>query len=76
MVDDDVVFVPLGATDPDYELAFVVQTGNRWGISVPKDRPDALAAIDGALARVIEDGRLRAVWEEWLPTLEYPFDEG
>ncbi|MFT3874567.1 MAG: ABC transporter substrate-binding protein [Nocardioides sp.] len=76
VVDDDVVFVPLGATHPDYELAFVVQTGNRWGISVSKDRPDLLAELDGALARVIADGRLRAVWKEWLPTLDYPFEEG
>jgi polar amino acid transport system substrate-binding protein len=72
VVDDDVVFVPLGATHPDFELAFVVQTANRWGISVAKDRPDLLAEIDGALGRVITDGRLQAVWEEWLPTLAYP----
>lgn len=76
VVDDDVVFVPLGATHPDYELAFVARTGNRWGISVPKDRPEVLAELDGALARVIADGRLRGAWETWLPTLDYPFDEG
>jgi polar amino acid transport system substrate-binding protein len=75
VVDDDVVFVPLGASHPDYELAFVVKTANRWGISVPQDRPDLLARIDGALGRVIADGRLRAAWQHWLPTLDYPFDE-
>ncbi|MFZ2501663.1 MAG: ABC transporter substrate-binding protein [Nocardioides sp.] len=73
VVDDDVVFVPLGATHPDYELAFVVQTGNRWGLSVPKGRPEVVAELDGALQRVTADGRLRAAWEQWLPTLEYPF---
>lgn len=76
VVDDDVVFVPLGATHPDFALAFVVKTGNRWGISVPKDRPDLLAELDQALGRVIADGRLRAAWEQWLPTLDYPFGEG
>lgn len=76
VVDDDVVFVPLGESDPDFELAFVVRTGNRWGISVPKDRPEVLAELDGALGRVIADGRLRGAWETWLPTLDYPFDEG
>jgi polar amino acid transport system substrate-binding protein len=75
VVDDDVVFVPLGATHPDYELAFTVQTGNKWGIAVSKERPDTLAEIDGALGRLIETGRLRDVWKEWLPTLDYPFDE-
>lgn len=75
VVDDDVVFVPLGATHPDYELAFTVQTANRWGIAVAKDRPDTLAEIDTALSRLIEDGRLRTAWEQWLPTLDYPFAE-
>ena len=73
VVDDDVVFVPLGATHPDYELAFTVQTANKWGIAVSKDRPDVLAEIDGALGRLIESGALREVWTRWLPTLEYPF---
>ncbi|KHL17067.1 polar amino acid transport system substrate-binding protein [Mumia flava] len=76
VVDDDVVFVPLGESDPRFELAFTVRTGNRWGIGVSKDRPDVLAELDGALARVIADGRHRAVWQEWLPTLEYPFESG
>jgi polar amino acid transport system substrate-binding protein len=73
VVDDDVVFVPLGESDPNYELAFTVETGNRWGIGVAKDRPGVLAEIDGALATVIADGRHRAAWDAWLPTLDYPF---
>lgn len=73
--DDDVVFVPLGNSDPDFELAFVVKTNNPWGIGVAKDRPETLAALDEALARVIADGRLRKVWEQWLPSLDYPFED-
>jgi polar amino acid transport system substrate-binding protein len=76
VVDDDVVFVPLGATHPDYELAFTVRTANKWGIAVAKDRPDTLAEIDGAVERLISTGRLRDAWKEWLPTLDYPFEEG
>ena len=73
VVDDDVVFVPLGESDPTFELAFTVETGNRWGIGVAKDRPEVLAEIDAALAALIDDGRLHAAWQEWLPTLDYPF---
>ncbi len=73
VVDDDVVFVPLGQTHPDFELAFTVKTANRWGLSVAQDRPDTLSDLDGALGRIIADGRHRAAWSEWLPTLEYPF---
>ncbi len=75
VVDDDVVFVPLGEHDPRFELAFTVRTGNRWGIGVAKDRPELLTELDGALSRVIADGRHRTVWEDWLPTLDYPFAE-
>lgn len=73
VVDDDVVFVPLGDTDPTFELGFVVKTHNPWGIGVAKDLPELRAEIDGALERIIADGRHRKAWEHWLPTLEYPF---
>jgi polar amino acid transport system substrate-binding protein len=71
--DDDVVFVPLGESDPTFELAFIVKTSNAWGIGVAKDQPEKLRLLDGALAAIIADGRLRGAWEQWLPTLEYPF---
>jgi polar amino acid transport system substrate-binding protein len=45
-----VVFVPL-ADDPDYDLAFTVATGNRWGLAVSKSRPSLRGALDEALAR-------------------------
>ncbi|QFS90467.1 ABC transporter glutamine-binding protein GlnH precursor [Mycobacterium sp. THAF192] len=73
--DDDVVFVPLGDSDPDFELAFIVKTGNPWGIAVAKDDPANHAALDSALTNVIADGRLRSAWEQWLPSLDYPFEE-
>lgn len=75
VVDDDVVFVPLGESHPRFELSFVVKTANRWAIGVAKDRPEIRRELDTALADVIADGRLRAVWKSWLPTLDYPFDE-
>lgn len=72
VVDDDLVFVPLG-DDPRFEVAFTVRTQNRWGVGVAKDRPELREAIDAALATVIGDGRLEAVWRQWLPGLDYPF---
>lgn len=72
VVDDDVVFVPLD-DDPAYRLAFTVETANRWALGVAKDRPDTLAALDDALARIIADGRLSEAWSVWLPSLPYPF---
>ena len=76
VVDDDVVFVPLGESDPRFEVSFTVRTGNRWAIGVAEDRPELRDELDQALALVIADGRHRKVWDEWLPTLDYPFGEG
>jgi polar amino acid transport system substrate-binding protein len=73
VVDDDVVFVPLGG-HPDFALAFTVRTGNRWAIGTAKDRPELREQLDAALGRIIADGRLAKAWAQWLPALEYPFD--
>ena len=70
VVDDDVMFVPL-AGSAEFDLAFTVKTGNRWGLAVSKSRPSLLDALDEALAAVKADGRLAAAWNEWLPSLEY-----
>ncbi len=75
VVDDDLVFVPLD-DDPRFSLAFTVRTGNRWGVGVAKDRPELRDEIDAALATVIADGRHAEVWQQWLPSLEYPFGQG
>lgn len=71
MVDDDLVTVPLG-DEPDFDIAFVAPTRNPWGVGVAKTNRELLAALDGALAKVIADGRLRTVWEKWLTNLPYP----
>lgn len=73
VVDDDVVFVPLGESDPTFELGFIVETNNPWGIGVAKDRPELRDQLDDALAAIIANGRHRAAWVQWLPTLAYPF---
>lgn len=71
MVDDDVVTVPLG-DEPEFDLAFTVETRNPWGAGVAKDRPELLAEIDGAIERIIADGRLEQVWVKWMPDLPFP----
>ena len=72
IVDDDVAFLVL-TEEPDLEIAFTVPTRNEWGVAVSKTRPDMRDELDGALAGVIESGRLAECWERWLPGLSYPF---
>jgi polar amino acid transport system substrate-binding protein len=80
VVDDDVVFVPLAGAglsgSREFDLAFTVRTGNRWGLAVAKSRRALLGALDEALAAVKADGRLRQAWRDWLPALDYPFTTG
>lgn len=72
-VDDDVVMVPLGE-EPELRLAFTVETRNPWGMAVRKGNDPLRLAINGALDEVKGNGRLRTIWESWLPReLPYPF---
>lgn len=72
LIDDDVALVPLD-DDAAFEVAFTVPTRNAWGISVSKQRPEWREELDGALAAVIDDGRLETVWRRWMPNLAFPF---
>lgn len=71
VVDDDVVTLPLEA-DPDFEVAFTVATGNRWGVAVAKDRPGLRDELSAAIRATIADGTLAEVWERWLRDLPFP----
>lgn len=71
-VDDDVVMIPLAEEDPDFDEAFTVQTGNRWGIGVAPGNDALRAEIDAALGETVADGSLEAVWRKWMPLLPFP----
>ena len=73
-VDDDVVTVPLG-DEPDFDVAFTAQPRNRWGVGVKPGNDELREAINGALDAAIADGRLEAVWKEWMPLLPFPMND-
>ena len=72
-VDDDVVTVPLG-DEPDFDVAFTAETRNPWGIGVKPGNSELLDDLNRALDTLRADGRLRAVWEKWMPRLPFPLD--
>jgi hypothetical protein len=61
------------AGSAEFDLAFTVRTGNRWGLAVATSGRALLGALDEALAAVKAEGRLRQAWRDRLPALEYPF---
>jgi polar amino acid transport system substrate-binding protein len=71
LVDDEPAFGGLLA-DGEFEIAFTVQTGNRWAAALPPGAGALKAALDDALAAVIDDGELRDIWNRWLEPIEYP----
>lgn len=75
-VDDDVVMIPLAEEDADFDLAFTVMTGNRWGIGVAPGNHELKAEINSAIEAVIADGSLEAVWKKWMPLLDFPLSNG
>lgn len=73
-VDDDVAMIPLG-DEPDFDVAFTIETRNRWGVGVKPGNDELREAINSALNGLIADGRLKATWEEWIPLLPFPLTE-
>ena len=71
-VDDDVVMIPLAEEDPDFVVAFNVETRNRWGIGVAPGNDDLRLEINAALEAVLADGSLEQVWKKWMPLLPFP----
>lgn len=71
VVDDEPAFLGLGS-ESGTRIAFTVPTRNAWGAALRRGDNRLREALDAALGRVVEDGRLRAVWERWLPTLPWP----
>ncbi len=71
VVDDEPAFGGVLA-DPAFKLAFTVPTGNRWGAAMRADRSRLKRAIDAALGILIVSGRLRRIWQQNLPRIDYP----
>ena len=72
-VDDDVALVPL-TDEEDLDIAFIVNTKNAWGSVVSKSCPEGwLSDVNKALDEAKQDGSLKALWQRWMPTLNYPF---
>jgi polar amino acid transport system substrate-binding protein len=70
-VDDDVALIPLG-DEPDFDIAFTIDTRNRWGVGVKPGNDELREDINRVLDAAIVDGRLQAIWSEWMPSLPFP----
>lgn len=64
---DEPVARNLVATEyTDFKVLEIIPTGEQYGIAVNKDNPALLAAINGALAEMEEDGTLDELFKTWI----------
>lgn len=73
LIDDELVLVIAAEEDPDLRLALSLPTQVPFGIGVAKQFPELLAAINAALDQLKNDGRMGALWSEWIPWKPFPF---
>jgi len=71
-IDDDIALIPL-AEQADLAIAFTCPTHNPWGALVKKGQGDWLAQVDSALMELKQNGELKRIWQQWMPSLDYPF---
>lgn len=60
------------AARPGLQIMQEIQTGEQYGMAVPKDNPDLLAAVNQALSAVISDGTYATIFNKYFPGLQIP----
>ncbi len=71
VVDDDCAFVGI-SDDSGLDVAFTIETRNRWGAAMRPGSDQLKAAFDRALDHVILSQGLSAIWKSWFPKMPYP----
>lgn len=51
----------------------VLETNEKYGFAVSKEKPDLRVAVNAALKKIMEDGRYATIYKTWFGT-EPPFD--
>ena len=58
---------------PTIDVVQILETNEKYGIAISKEKPDLRVAIDGALKAMMEDGTYAAIYKTWFKT-DPPFD--
>ena len=71
VVDDEPAFGGL-LDQKEFEIAFTVETANRWGAAMHPDSKQLAGAINEALESLKTSGELRSIWQTWFAAIAYP----
>lgn len=71
VVDDEPAFGGL-IDDDEFDIAFTVATGNRWGAAMKPSSAGLKQAMDNGLETLQQSGQLQAIWTRWLAPIPWP----
>ncbi|MEO0408344.1 MAG: ABC transporter substrate-binding protein [Cyanobacteria bacterium P01_A01_bin.135] len=74
LIDDELVLVVAGEEDANLELAFTLPTRVPFAIATSPDKPELLAALNGAIAAVQANGTMSQLWKQWIPWKPFPLE--
>jgi len=58
---------------PTIDVVQILETNEKYGFAISKEKPDLRVAIDGALKAMMEDGTYATIYKTWFKT-DPPFD--
>jgi ABC-type amino acid transport substrate-binding protein len=61
---------------PGLKVVQAIDTGEHYGFAVSKDNPKLLAALNGALKSLIDDGSYAKIFKKWFPGQPVPPEFG
>jgi polar amino acid transport system substrate-binding protein len=73
MIDDELL-LPAVTESGELRVAFVCATRNPCALALRKDSGDLVAALDEALTRMFDDGRMRTLWDTHFTQKDFPFE--
>lgn len=71
VVDDEPAFGGLLDSN-EFEIAFTVETGNRWGAAMKPGSVILKQSIDRSLAELKRSAKLQSAWQRHLPAIPFP----
>lgn len=75
LIDDELVLVVAAQEDVTLRLAFDVPTRVPFGIGVQKENTALHQALESTLDRLIAEGTVAQLWQQWIPWKPFPFTD-
>jgi len=66
VINDTPASVGIIAIRPGLKIVQILETNEKYGFAVSKDKPDLRVAIDNALKAIMTDGTFATIFEKWF----------